>query len=106
MAVAISTWSTPTDKSWKFPDSVKFTRTFVSSAYGVGHSAIAEEQTALDGEFAYFFYRYLSHLLAEGKFQPHPFEVVPNGLKGIIGGVKALHDGKVSAKLVARLVDL
>jgi hypothetical protein len=51
------------------------------------------------------FYRYLSHLLAEGTFQPHPFEVLPGGLDGIIGGVKALHNGKVSAKkLIARLV--
>ncbi|EHK22942.1 uncharacterized protein TRIVIDRAFT_29738, partial [Trichoderma virens Gv29-8] len=61
------------------------------------------EQAYADGEFAYFFYRYLSHLLAEGKFRPHPVEVLPNGLNSIVEGVQALFDGKVSAKkLVAR----
>lgn len=96
----------PEDESWKFPDGVKMTRTFVSSAYGVPHKFITEEQAAADGEFAYMFYRYLSHLLAEGNFRPHPHEVLPGNLDGIIDGVKALHAGKVSArKLIARLVD-
>ncbi|UKZ47992.1 hypothetical protein TrVGV298_002228 [Trichoderma virens] len=90
-------------ENWKFPDNIKFTRTFVSSAYHVSHSFINEEQAYADGEFAYFFYRYLSHLLAEGKFRPHPVEVLPNGLNSIVEGVQALFDGKVSAKkLVAR----
>ncbi|UKZ96853.1 uncharacterized protein TrAFT101_011630 [Trichoderma asperellum] len=94
----------PTDQSWKFPENVKFTRTFVSSAYHVSHSFINEEQAYADGEFAYFFYRYLSHLLAEGKFRPHPVEVLPDGLNGIPDGVQALFDGQVSAKkLVARV---
>jgi NADPH:quinone reductase-like Zn-dependent oxidoreductase len=93
----------PTDSSWSFPSNVRLTRTFVSSAYGVKHRFIDEEQAQADGEFSYFFYRYLSHLLAEGKFTPHPFEVLPDGLSGIVDGVKALHEGKVSAKkLVAR----
>ncbi|KAH8902049.1 GroES-like protein [Coniochaeta sp. PMI_546] len=94
----------PEDDSWKFPDGVKMTRTFVSSAYGVPHKFITEEQAAADGEFAYMFYRYLSHLLAEGNFRPHPHEVLPGDLDGIIDGVKALHAGKVSArKLIARV---
>ncbi|KAL6890844.1 GroES-like protein [Trichoderma evansii] len=94
----------PTDQSWKFPENIKFTRTFVSSAYHVSHSFINEEQAYADGEFAYFFYRYLSHLLAEGKFKPHPVEILPDGLNGIPDGVQALFDGKVSAKkLVARV---
>ncbi|KAL6796179.1 GroES-like protein [Trichoderma sp. SZMC 28013] len=94
----------PTDKTWKFPENIKFTRTFVSSAYHVSHSFINEEQAHADGEFAYFFYRYLSYLLAEGKFRPHPVEILPDGLNGIVEGVQALYDGKVSAKkLVARV---
>lgn len=93
----------PTDGSWKFPETVKFTRTFVSSAYHVSHNSISEEQAYADGEFAYFFYRYLSHLLADGRFRPHPVEVLPNGLNSIANGVQALFDGKVSAKkLVAK----
>jgi NADPH:quinone reductase-like Zn-dependent oxidoreductase len=96
----------PEDQSWKFPKSVKMTRTFVSAAYGVPDKFNTAEQAAADGEFAYMFYRYLSHLLAEGKLQPHPHQVLPNGLDGIIGGVRALHEGKVSAKkLIARSVD-
>ncbi|KAH8807411.1 chaperonin 10-like protein [Xylogone sp. PMI_703] len=64
----------PEDPSWKFPEAVKFTRTYVSSAYGVKHRFIDDEQAAADGEFAYMFYRLLSHMLAEGTFKPHPFE--------------------------------
>lgn len=88
----------PEDTTWSFPQEVRFTRTFVSSAYGVKHGFISEEQAEADADFSYFFYRYLSHLLAARKFTPHPIEVLPNGLNGIIDGVKALHDGKVSAK--------
>ncbi|KAL7930673.1 GroES-like protein [Trichoderma chlorosporum] len=93
----------PTDQNWTFPNNIKFTRTFVASAYHVSHSFINEEQAHADGEFAYFFYRYLSHLLAEGKFRPHPVEVLPNGLDGIVDGVQALFDGKVSAKKLVAL---
>jgi len=96
----------PKDQSWMFPDSVKMTRTFVSAAYGVPDKFNTEEQAAADCEFAYMFYRYLSHLLAEGKFQPHPHEVLADGLDGIIDGIRELYNGKVSAKkLIARLVD-
>ena len=96
----------PKDESWRFPDGVKMTRTYVSAAYSVPDKFNTAEQAAADGEFAYMFYRYLSHLLAEGRFQPHPHEVLAGGLDGIINGIRALHDGKVSAKkLIARLVD-
>ncbi|KAH8880616.1 GroES-like protein [Thozetella sp. PMI_491] len=90
----------------KLPAGVRMTRTFVASAYGAKHQYISEEQAALDGEFAYIFYRYLSHLLAEGKFRPHPVEVLPGGLDGVLDGVKALYNNKVSAKkLVARIAE-
>lgn len=93
----------PQDPAWSFPANVRCTRTFVSSAYGIKHSAISEEQAKADGDFSYFFYRYLSLLLANGTFKPHPVEVLPDGLNKIIDGVKALHDGHVSAKkLIAR----
>ncbi|KAJ4037484.1 hypothetical protein NW756_012720 [Fusarium oxysporum] len=93
----------PTDPDWSFPADVRFTRTFVSSAYGVKHNSITDEQAKADADFSYFFYRYLSLLLAEGSFKPHPIEVLPNGLNHIVDGVKLLHDGKVSAKkLIAR----
>ncbi|KAJ4180255.1 hypothetical protein NW755_011943 [Fusarium falciforme] len=93
----------PGDPDWSFPTEVRLTRTFVSSAYGVKHSSINDEQAKADADFSYFFYRYLSLLLAEGLFKPHPVEVLPDGLNRIIDGVRALHDGKVSAKkLVAQ----
>lgn len=96
----------PSDPSWQFPESVKMTRTYVASAYGLCHSAITEEQAAADAEFAYMFYRYLSHLLAEGKLQPHPHEVLPGGLDGIISGIKALREGEACGKkLIATSVD-
>lgn len=92
----------PEDQSWKFPEAIKFTRTYVSSAYGVKHRFIDDEQAAADGQFAYMFYRLLSHMLAEGTFKPHPYEVLP-GMENIIEGVQSLYDGKVSAKkLIAR----
>jgi NADPH:quinone reductase len=96
----------PEDKDgWTFPPNVKLTRTFVASAYYQEHAFISKEQAKADGEFAFWFYRYISHLLANGSFKPHPHEVIPSGLDGIAEGVQRLYDGKVSAKkLVARYV--
>ncbi|KAK3374840.1 putative zinc binding dehydrogenase [Podospora didyma] len=94
------------DEGWQWPDTVKFSRTFVASAYSQKHEHISEEQAIADGEFAYFFYRYISHILATGKFRPHPHEVVSRGLDGVVEGVQSLCEGKVSAKkLIARITD-
>jgi len=93
----------PDDANWKWPDGIKFSRTFVSSAYYRVHRHISEEQAKVDGDFALFFYRYLAHLLARGDFKPHPHEVLPGGLDGVVEGIQKLYDGKVSAKkLVVR----
>ncbi|POR30911.1 Quinone oxidoreductase [Tolypocladium paradoxum] len=56
-----------TDKSWQWPEGVKFSLTFVGSAYGRKHPWITEERAAADKEFAYWFYRYMTHLPAEGR---------------------------------------
>ncbi|KAK4167539.1 GroES-like protein [Cladorrhinum sp. PSN259] len=96
----------PEEKDWEWPEGVKFTRTFVASAYAQKHAHISQEQADADGEFAYFFYRYMTYLLAEGKLKPHPHEVLPNGLDGVSDGLQRLFEGKVSAtKLVARIAD-
>ncbi|KAK4221435.1 GroES-like protein [Podospora fimiseda] len=96
----------PPEEDYKWPNGVKFTRTFVASAYAQKHAHISQEQADADGEFAYFFYRYMTYLLAEGKFKPHPHEVLPGGLDGIAGGIQRLFDGKVSpTKLVVRIAD-
>jgi NADPH:quinone reductase len=98
--------SNPNRESWKWPEGITFSRTFVASAYHKSHKFRTEEEAQGDGDFAFMYYRYISYLLAEGKFQPHPFEVLPNGLDGIIEGIQALYDKKVSAKkLVARIAD-
>ncbi|KAM0251513.1 hypothetical protein ACHAQJ_008135 [Trichoderma viride] len=92
------------DSNWKFPDNVKLTNTIVGSSHGDTWGRTSDAQAEVDMEFAYWFYRYLSHLLAEGKIKPHPVEVLLGGLNDIAGGVQALFDGKVSAKkLVARI---
>ncbi|UKZ76660.1 hypothetical protein TrVFT333_004369 [Trichoderma virens FT-333] len=92
--------------NWKFPDNVKLSGTMVGSAHGDTWGRVTEDQAKVDQEFAYWFYKYLSHLLADGKIKPHPVEVLPDGLNGIISGVQALYDRKVSAKkLVARIGD-
>jgi NADPH:quinone reductase-like Zn-dependent oxidoreductase len=91
------------DKNWKFPDNVKRTATMVGSSHGDTWGMVSDAQAQVDPDFAYWFYRYLSRLLAEGKIKPHPVEVLPGGLNGIVAGVQALFDRKVSAKkLVAR----
>lgn len=96
----------PEDAGWAWPEGVTMSRTFVASAYGEVHAHISAEQAAADGEFAHMFYRYLSRLLAEGALKPHPVEVLPGGLEGIVEGARALRDGRVSAKkLVARSVN-
>ncbi|RFU75334.1 alcohol dehydrogenase [Trichoderma arundinaceum] len=92
------------DPNWKFPDNVKLTSTMVGSVHGLTWGRVSNEQAKLDTEFGYWFYRYLSHLLAEGKIKPHPVEILPGGLNGVVEGVQALFDRKVSAKkLVARV---
>ncbi|KND91046.1 Quinone oxidoreductase [Tolypocladium ophioglossoides CBS 100239] len=94
------------DKSWQWPEGVKFSLTFVASAYGRKNPWMSEERAAADKEFAYWFYRYITHLLAEGELNPHPHKVLPNGLDGILQGVQDLKNNKVSGKkLVARHVD-
>ena len=51
-------------------------------------------------------FRYLTLLLAEGRFEAHPFDVQPNGLLDVEKGIQALYDRKVSArKLVYRISD-
>ncbi|KUL87436.1 hypothetical protein ZTR_04768 [Talaromyces verruculosus] len=89
---------------WQWPEGIEFTRTFVSSAYGAPHKYRDASQAAQDEQFAYVFYRYISRLLAEGKIEPHPHEVLPSGLESVAKGIQLLHDRKVSAKkLVYRI---
>lgn len=93
-------------KAWSPPEGINLTFTLVASAYGDEHDWVSKERAAADAVFARGFYRYMSSLLAEGKLKPHPQEILPGGLDGILQGVKALLAGKVSAKkLVFRIAD-
>jgi len=96
----------PTDKEWKWPAGIDVSRTYVANAYSEKHADITQEQANADSDFAFLYYHYLARLLDEGRFKPHPHEVLSGGLGGIVEGVRRLHDGKVSAtKLVVRFVD-
>ncbi|KAI1767777.1 GroES-like protein [Hypoxylon sp. FL1150] len=55
-------------------------------------------------DFGYVWSRYLSRLLEDGRLKPHPYEVIPGGLKGVLTGLQKLKDGKASAvKYVFRI---
>ncbi|KAE9379911.1 putative zinc binding dehydrogenase [Stipitochalara longipes BDJ] len=96
----------PDAANWKWPAGITVTCTLVSSAYGAPHGHRTEEQAKTDRDFAYAFYRYISLLLAEGRFKPHPYEVLPNGLDSVAEGIQRLFDRSVSAKkLVYRVLD-
>ncbi|KAK5164393.1 uncharacterized protein LTR77_010089 [Saxophila tyrrhenica] len=55
-------------------------------------------------DFGYTWFRYLGRLLQEGKLSPHPHEVVPGGLIGVLKALQKLRDGHASAvKYVCRV---
>ena len=95
------------DESWQFPESVGYTVTFVASAYGRKHPWTTDERTAVDEEFAYWFYRYISYLLAKRRIRPHPHVVLPDGLDGVVPALLDLKNNRISAtKLVVRYAHL
>lgn len=72
-------------ENFKFPAGVK-----------VFQSSIPQIQTS-HKDFGYVWSRYLGRLFAEGRLTPHPYEVIPGGLSGILKGLQNLKDGKASA---------
>ncbi|KAF6784305.1 alcohol dehydrogenase [Colletotrichum plurivorum] len=50
-----------------------------------------------DQHFAYVVFRYIALGLEEGWFKPHPHEVVPGGLSGLMDGLTNLLTGKAHA---------
>ena len=55
---------------------VTLTRTYIASAYGQAHVRRLEGETKGDGDFASVFYLYISLLLTEGGFTPHPHRIL------------------------------
>ncbi|KAF3922413.1 Zeta-crystallin [Arthrobotrys entomopaga] len=89
----------------KLPNGHKWKMTYVGSAHKAYPSFPAED-AEVDREFAYVFSRYLTRALEQGKFKPHPHEVLEGGLGGIVEGLNRLREGKVKgSKLVARIAD-
>ncbi|KAI0505581.1 GroES-like protein [Xylaria bambusicola] len=48
-------------------------------------------------DFGFLWSRFLGRLLADGRLKPHPFEIVPGGLHGVLKGLQKLKEGKASA---------
>ena len=84
----------------EIPAGVIIRYTYVGTAHygayktGMPKQPVDEESVKSDIEFAYLFVRYLSRLLAEGKFEGHPFEVIPGGLEGVETGLQRLKNGE------------
>lgn len=74
----------PSKKYKGIPETVHMTTT------NVGDSHKAEK------DFAYIALRYVARALADGRFKPHPHEVIPGGLKGVEQGLRNLKEGKAS----------
>ncbi|OJA21242.1 hypothetical protein AZE42_02527 [Rhizopogon vesiculosus] len=67
--------------------------------YGAPH--VPQNQELCRGSWAM-----VEHWLSEGTIQPNKFEILPNGLEGIIGGLERMKNGEVSGtKLVAHPQD-
>lgn len=74
-----------------YAESVDVRRTMVGDAH-TGSEA--------QKDMAYTFCRLFTRWLAEGRFTPHPYEVIEGGLDGIEKGLRMLQAGEVSAKKV------
>ncbi|KAF8072227.1 chaperonin 10-like protein [Lyophyllum atratum] len=75
----------------------------ITKAEDIGHSHVVafntlpQNRVVLEG-----LYKMLPLLLEEGVIKPNRFEILPDGLQGIIGGLQRLKDNQVSGvKLVA-----
>lgn len=57
-------------------------------------------------QVGYVYFRWIFRQIAEGRFAPHPHEVVPGGLAGVSKALQDLKNGKVSAvKYVFRIAE-
>lgn len=80
-------------------DAERFTviRTMVGDVHG---------EDAYRRDFGSAYYRLFGKWMKEGRFAPHPYEVVAGGLEAVVGGLMRLKEGKVSAKkLIFKVAD-
>lgn len=83
----------------EIPAGVQIKYTYVgtvhSGAYlsGMPKQPAGGEEMASAPDFAFVLFRYLGRALAEGRFEGHPFEIVPGGLGGVQAGLRELKAG-------------
>jgi NADPH:quinone reductase len=58
----------------------------------------AEEEAAGDVEFAREFFKWVEVMLAEGKLEGHPYQVVPGGLEAVVDGLNMLKAGEAKGR--------
>lgn len=84
----------------EIPEGVEVKYTYVgaahSGAYKTGMPRQPTDKTLVGStpEFASVFYRYVARMLARGRFEGHPYVVVPGGLDGVKDGLQRLKDGE------------
>lgn len=94
------------------PDGVEIKYTYVGVVHSGAYLASMPKQPLNKDpvksapEFAYALFRYLSRMLAQGKFEGHPFKVIPGGLGGVQTGLQLLKDGQSKGlKFVYRIAE-
>ena len=81
-------------------DGVKIVYTFVGTVHlgGYKEGMVKQPEDALslkgDIEFAYVLVRFVARMLASGRYEGHPYEVIPGGLEGVGEGLRRLKQGK------------
>ena len=96
----------------EIPATVEIKYTYVGTTHEGAYKAsmpkqpVDREEVENDIEFAYVMFRYFGRMLAEGRFEGHPVEVVPGGLDGVETGLRKLKDGMACGrKFVYRICD-
>lgn len=92
------------------PDSVELSYTQVGRVHSSSYPGIKREKGLVgalnDEDFGSVMYPFFARGLSKGWFKGHPYEVVPEGLKGIERALRDLKGGKVSAiKYVFRIAE-
>lgn len=87
-------------------EDVQRENTLMYTVFGEGFKFGTQEIPAIPEDFEYTkkFVELTEKLLAEGKLKPHRAKLGPDGLKGVLNGLKDMKAGKVSGeKLVYRV---
>ena len=93
------------------PAGVQLIYTFVGTAHSGDYlpsmpKQPIENKEAIrsDVEFAYLMMRYIGRMLNHGRFEGHPYEVIPGGLNGVQTGLQRLSKGQAKGlKFVYRI---